>query len=74
LPFGGQDFVQHLKIPNRVTGYAYLLDKQNKVRWIGTGKGTEQELEYLFSCTEQLLQQEQGRNSSSGGYVGSKRQ
>ena len=52
-----QDFAAQLLLPNVYTGYAYLLDRDNKVRWRGSGQATEQEIEAMLECTEQLLQE-----------------
>lgn len=52
-----QDFAAQLLLPNVFTGYAYLLDKDNKIRWKGSGQALESEVETLLQCTDQLLQE-----------------
>jgi hypothetical protein len=42
-----------------------LLDKNNYVRWMGSGTAEPQEIKTLFDCTEQLL--EESRSSGSDG-------
>ena len=50
-----QNFSKSLELPNKYTGYAYLLDKNNKVRWRGCGQAEPHELEILYKCTDQLV-------------------
>ena len=48
LVFGGlMDLADHLRIPNKYTGYIFLLDKDNRVRWRASG----QMLEEKGQCT-----------------------
>ena len=61
-PFlGAQNFANALELPNKYTGYAFLLDKDNKVRWRGCGQAEPHELETLYQCTEQLLAEAKGK-------------
>lgn len=56
LSFGGvTDFAAQLLLPNKYTGYAYLLDKNDKIRWRGSGQATDEEVETLLKCAKQLL-------------------
>ena len=48
---------------NKHIGYVYLLDGNQKVRWIGGGMGTNEERESLRACVEVLL----GRLDKKGG-------
>jgi hypothetical protein len=52
-----QDFAAQLLLPNVFTGYAYLLDKDNKIRWRGSGQALESEVEALLRCTDELLRE-----------------
>ena len=52
-----QDFAAPLLLPNVYTGYAYLLDRDNKIRWRGSGQALESEVEVLLQCTEELLKE-----------------
>lgn len=56
LVFGGvMDFAAQLLLPNVYTGYAYLLDSHNQVRWQGCGEALPEEVETMIKCTEELL-------------------
>jgi len=60
LTFGGvTDFASQLSLPNVYTGYAYLLDEQNRVRWHGCGEATEEEVKTLLTCAQQLVEEQQ---------------
>jgi ATPase complex subunit ATP10 len=52
-----QDFAAQLLLPNVYTGYAYLLDKDNRVRWRGSGQALEGEVEVMLLCAQELLQE-----------------
>jgi len=59
--FGGvMDFAARLQLPNKYTGYVYLLDGDNKVRWKGCGTAKEEEVQVMLRCAESLL--EEARN------------
>ena len=47
-----------LELPNFFTGYAMLLDADHKVRWQASGRALPDEVESLFRCTNELLEQE----------------
>mmetsp|Transcript_30448 Transcript_30448/g.52134 ORF Transcript_30448/g.52134 Transcript_30448/m.52134 type:complete len:247 (-) Transcript_30448:68-808(-) len=54
--FGGaKDFAAPLLLPNVYTGYAFLLDRNNKIRWKGSGQAHPEEVEALLRCTDELL-------------------
>jgi hypothetical protein len=53
-----QNFAKALELPNKYTGYAFLLDKDNKVRWRGCGQADPHELDTLFKCAETLVKGE----------------
>jgi hypothetical protein len=38
--------------------YVYLLDREAKVRWQGSGTASEEELQTLYHCAEALLRDE----------------
>ena len=42
-------------IPNKYTGYLFLLDKENRVRWRGSGRAEESDLNLLFRGIDELL-------------------
>ena len=42
-------FASILELPNKYTGYAYLLDSQNRVRWRATGTANPHELQGIFA-------------------------
>lgn len=44
-----------LKMTNRLTAYAYLLDAQGRVRWRGSGKPDSREKDILTQCCAKLL-------------------
>lgn len=57
--FGSTDGIRsQLFMANKLTGYIYLLDAQQRIRWRASGNPTEQELQSLSACTQQLLQQQ----------------
>jgi hypothetical protein len=57
LSFGGvMDFAAALQLPNQYTGYVYLVDARNRVRWRGCGQcHGEAELERLYGIARELL-------------------
>jgi hypothetical protein len=55
-----------LLIPNVFTGYIFLLDKDNHVRWIGTGETSQEEFGYLKTAVYQLYQEQNGSLAPSG--------
>ena len=58
--FGGvMDFATRLLLPNKFTGYAYLIDDFGRVRWRGCGKAEEEDLEALYKCTQELLHEQE---------------
>lgn len=40
---------------NKIVGYVYLVDKNCKIRWAGTGLAFPEEVESLRTATEVLL-------------------
>lgn len=48
-------FANSLELPNKYTGYAYLLDRNGLVRWRGCGKPRVDELETLYDLAEKLI-------------------
>lgn len=52
-----QEFASQLLLQNSVTGYAFLLDKQNRVRWRGCGKGTDVEVKRMLELADQLAKE-----------------
>ena len=57
----------NLLLPNKYTGYVYLVDKYNRVRWRGcgltltttsdNGEIIQEEIEDLVKCTNALLKE-----------------
>ena len=58
----------NLLLPNKYTGYVYLVDKYNRVRWRGcgltlssSGEGegevVQEEIQNLIRCTNELLKE-----------------
>ncbi|KAL3147112.1 hypothetical protein ABBQ38_015067 [Trebouxia sp. C0009 RCD-2024] len=45
-----------LEMPNRLTGYAFLIDDQGLVRWRGSGKAEKAEVDSLMRAADQLMQ------------------
>lgn len=56
LFFFGDDkvFASKLLLPNSYTGYVFLVDKQNRIRWQSCGKATDKELQLLFNLTQEI--------------------
>lgn len=50
-----QDFAARLLLPNKFTGYVYLLDRSNRVRWHGCGHAEDADLENLRRLVDQLI-------------------
>ena len=74
LSFGGvMDFAAQLQLPNKYTGYVYLIDGKNRVRWRGCGtcNGIE-ELEVLYKVVADL-QAEEALELAPGTQPGSKK-
>jgi len=44
-----------LLLPNVYTGYAFLLDRDNKIRWKASGLAQDHEVQSLMDCTDELL-------------------
>ena len=51
-------FASQLMLPSKYIGYAVLLDRNNKIRWRGSGVSKPEELETVFKLTEELLLEE----------------
>lgn len=58
----------NLLLPSKYTGYVYLVDKNNRVRWRGCGKTlsvpsgedgeeVQEEVQNLIRCTYELLKE-----------------
>lgn len=56
LFFFGDDkiFASKLLLPNSYTGYVFLLDKQNRIRWQSCGKPSDKELQLLLNLTQEI--------------------
>lgn len=39
------------------TGYAFLLDRQNRIRWQGCGEATQEEILTMITCAERLVKE-----------------
>jgi hypothetical protein len=63
--FGGVlDFATELLLPNKFTGYAYLIDSEGRVRWRGIGHAQEEDLQALQRCATALLEEEEHMRKS----------
>ena len=51
---GGRELRGMLDVPNLLGGYAYLLDREGRVRWRACGFASESELEGMFKSIKQL--------------------
>jgi hypothetical protein len=55
VKFGGvRDFGADLLLPNKYTGYAFLLDGDGRVRWRASGQATEPELDGMVRAAKAL--------------------
>jgi hypothetical protein len=61
------EFAAALELPNKYTGYAYLLDRENRVRWRGSGQSQDGEVDTLIQCVEQLRAEQQQAGGQGGG-------
>lgn len=50
------DFRDSLRMHNTLTGYVLLLDGLGRVRWMGSGNATDEEIKSLIECTKELTQ------------------
>jgi len=58
--FGGvMDFATQLLLPNKFTGYAYLVDGAGRVRWRACGMATDAEVERMLKCAEGLYKEQE---------------
>lgn len=58
LVFGGvKEFITPLQVPNKFTGYAFLLDSSNRIRWRGCGQAKPEEVETMIQCAQQLVRE-----------------
>jgi len=58
--FGGvMDFATQLLLPNKFTGYAYLVDGAGRVRWRACGMATGAEVERMLKCAEGLYKEQE---------------
>lgn len=54
--FGGvMDIAERMNLPNVFTGYAFLLDTDNKIRWQRCGEAEEGDILSLHVCVDTLL-------------------
>lgn len=55
VKFGGvMELAHKLLLPNAYTGYIYLLDKQNRVRWKACGEAKPAELDMMIKFVKQI--------------------
>ena len=45
-------------MPNIYTGYIMLLDDQNRVRWMGSGEASKEEIDMLIGVIDALSNEE----------------
>ncbi|KAG4304282.1 hypothetical protein PORY_002257 [Pneumocystis oryctolagi] len=48
---------ENMMISNICVGYIYLVDNQCRIRWAGCGNATEEEKEYLITCSQRLIEE-----------------
>ncbi len=68
--FGGlMEFATKLLLPNKFTGYAYLVDNAGRVRWRACGKAQPQDVERMLAIANMLLKEQQNdfSNRSKAG-------
>jgi hypothetical protein len=59
VAFGGvMEFAASMLLPNKYTGYAFLVDSEKRVRWKGSGQATDEEIKILLECTRKLVAEE----------------
>mmetsp|Transcript_356 Transcript_356/g.819 ORF Transcript_356/g.819 Transcript_356/m.819 type:complete len:150 (+) Transcript_356:121-570(+) len=46
--------MRRLDVSNRMTAYCFLVDCRGNVRWRGSGKATDKELDIIHACVERL--------------------
>uniref|UniRef100_A0A7S1ZNM4 Uncharacterized protein n=2 Tax=Ditylum brightwellii TaxID=49249 RepID=A0A7S1ZNM4_9STRA len=73
------DFRDALRMHNTLTGYVFLLDGLGRVRFVGSGKAAEEDVEKLLEFAKELTPEPKkrlggggGSSSSGGGRVGRK--
>lgn len=49
-----EDIRESLDIPNRLSGFVYLVDGAGRVRWSGCGNTTDEELQSMVKCCFEL--------------------
>jgi hypothetical protein len=55
MAFGGvKDFASELLLPNKYTGYAYLLDDHGRVRWKAAGQVENGEIDLLLDAVDSI--------------------
>lgn len=42
-------------LPNKFTGYCFLVDEKNRIRWRGHGKASDGEIDILINCAKALI-------------------
>ncbi|KAG5437826.1 hypothetical protein PCANB_000540 [Pneumocystis canis] len=48
---------ENMMISNMCVGYVYLVDNQCRIRWAGCGNATNEEKEYLITCSQRLIKE-----------------
>jgi hypothetical protein len=54
-------------LPKKYTGYSYLLDNQNRIRWRGCGMAQQEEVDAMLRCASELLNMTNNPGNSGGG-------
>ena len=63
--FGGlMEFATKLLLPNKFTGYAYLVDSAGRVRWRACGSATPDEAERMIKVAHMLYKEQQNTLAS----------
>mmetsp|Transcript_19694 Transcript_19694/g.19794 ORF Transcript_19694/g.19794 Transcript_19694/m.19794 type:complete len:236 (+) Transcript_19694:178-885(+) len=63
LCFGGVwDFASSLRIPNKYTGYIFLLDSNNRIRWRACGSASTTDTDLLIKMTNALIDENKNKD------------
>lgn len=57
--YGNTDEIKNNLIENTIVGHVFLVDGLGRVRWKAHGRPTEEEIQFMIKCTEDLLKENQ---------------
>lgn len=49
-----QDISADLDLPKKYSGYTFLLDKNNRIRWRACGQAKPEDIPNMLNCAKQL--------------------